>query len=50
MSEKEGKAIHLSYHDRNMLTVLVKQVHYGKYLEEANQNVGFLDLVGKDRL
>ena len=50
MTEKEGKAVHLSYHDRNMLTVLAKQVHYGKFQEEANQNVGFLDLVGKDRL
>jgi len=50
VKEKEGKAVHLSYHDRNMLTVLAKQVHYGKFQEEANQNVGFLDLVGKDRL
>ena len=47
---KEGtKAIHLSYEDRNMMNVLNKQVHYCKFDEEKSK-VGFLDLVGKDRL
>lgn len=47
---KEGtKAIHLTYEDRNMMNVLMKQVHYRKFDEEKSK-VGFLDLVGKDRL
>lgn len=33
-----------------MLHVLPKQVYYGKYKPEADKNIGFLDLVGKDRL
>jgi hypothetical protein len=47
---KEGtRAIQMSYDERNMMNVLTKQVHYGK-LQEEKANVGFLDLVGKDRL
>ena len=47
---KEGtKAVQLSYEDRNMMNVLNKQVHYCKFDEEKSK-VGFLDLIGKDRL
>jgi len=47
---KDGtKAIHLSYDDRNLLFVLNKQIKNFKYEEEKNK-VGFLDLVGNDRL
>lgn len=47
---KEGtKAVQLSYHDRNMLNVLTKQVRYSKFSDEKNK-VGFLDLVGQDRM
>lgn len=47
---KEGtKAIQLSYDDRNMMNVLTKLVHNYKF-EEEKSKVGFLDLVGKDRL
>ena len=48
--EKEGKAIHLTYDDRNLMNVLPKQIFYGSYKEEADKNIGFLDLVGKDRM
>lgn len=47
---KEGtKAVQLTYDDRNMMNVLTKQINNCK-LEDEKQKVGFLDLVGKDRL
>ena len=47
---KEGtKALQLTYDDRNMMNVLTKQIKNCK-LEEESKKVGFLDLVGKDRL
>ncbi len=47
---KDGtKAIHMSYDDRNMMNVLCKQVKYCKF-DPTKTQVGFLDLVGKDRL
>jgi len=47
---KEGsKALQLTYNDRNMMNVLTKQINNCKF-EEESQKVGFLDLVGKDRL
>ena len=33
-----------------MMNVLPKQAYYGSYREEADKNIGFLDLVGKDRM
>jgi hypothetical protein len=49
-SAKEGtKAVQLTYDDRNMMNVLTKQINNCK-LEDEKQKVGFLDLVGKDRL
>jgi hypothetical protein len=33
-----------------MMNVLPKQIYYGKYREAVDKNIGFLDLVGKDRL
>lgn len=44
-----GKAIQITYQDRNMMNALINQVHYGEYRDDKKQ-VGFLDLVGKDRL
>jgi acyl-CoA-binding protein len=50
IKSKEGsKAIIISYNDRNMMYALVNQVHYGQYREDKKE-IGFLDLVGKDRL
>lgn len=47
---KEGtRALQLTYDDRNMMNVLSKQIKNCK-LEEESKKVGFLDLVGKDRL
>lgn len=47
---KDGtKALQISYDDRNMMNVLCKQVKHCKFNPDASQ-VGFLDLVGKDRL
>jgi hypothetical protein len=50
IKEKEGKAVNFSYDDRNKLFALTKQIHYGKYRPEADNNVGMFDLIGKDRL
>ena len=33
-----------------MMYVLLKQILFGKYREDAVKNIGFLDLVGKDRM
>lgn len=47
---KEGsKAIQLSYNDRNLLYVLTKQIN-SKKLDDEQNKIGFLDLVGKDRI
>ena len=40
----------LTYDDRNMINVLTKQIKYLKFDPEKMGKVGFLDLVGKDRL
>lgn len=48
-SEKEGKAIHLSYKDKLKLVAYTKQVSYGKYRADVSPDVGFLDVVGNDR-
>merc|ERR1712127_446728 len=48
---KDGtKAAQMSYDERNMANVLCRQAKHGKYEPEVGQQVGFLDLVGKDRL
>lgn len=48
--DKEGsKAVILSYNDRNLMNVLSKQIN-SKKLEDEQNKVGFLDLVGKDRI
>lgn len=50
VKEKEGsKAIQLSYDDRNLMNVLTKQI-CSRSLDEEQSKVGFLDLVGKDRI
>lgn len=50
VKDKEGsKAIQLSYDDRNRMNVLTKQIN-ARSLDEEQSKVGFLDLVGKDRM
>lgn len=50
VKDKEGsKAIQLSYDDRNLMNVLTKQIN-SRSLDEEQSKVGFLDLVGKDRI
>ncbi len=47
---KDGtKAVQLSYDDRNLMFALIKQIKHKKFDEEQSK-IGFLDLVGKDRL
>lgn len=48
-TEKEGKAMQLSYKDKIRLVALIKQVAYGKYRADVSPAVGFLDVVGNDR-
>ena len=49
ISEKEGKAIHLSYQDKLLLVAYVKQITNGKYDPSNSPPVGYLDVVGNDR-
>ncbi len=49
VSEKEGKAIQLTYKDKLKLVALTKQVTFGKYRPDVSHEVGFLDVVGNDR-
>lgn len=47
---KEGsKAVQITYNDRNLMNVLTKQISSRK-LEDEQAKVGFLDLIGKDRI
>ncbi len=48
-SDKEGKAIHLTYKDKLRFVALTKQVSFGKYRTDVSPEVGFLDVVGNDR-
>jgi hypothetical protein len=47
--DKEGITLKISYNDRNLLYVLAKQAYHGYYKEDVQKQIGFLDLVGKDR-
>lgn len=50
VNSKDGSNdIQMSYDDRNMMNVLCKQAKYSKFDPDAIQ-VGFLDLIGQDRL
>lgn len=50
LKAKDGtKAVQMTYDDRNMIYVLMKQIK-NKKLSDEESKVGFLDLVGKDRL
>ena len=49
VTEKEGKAIHLSYKDKLKFVALTKQVAHGKCRPDVSADVGFLDVVGNDR-
>ena len=49
-AEKEGgKAVTVTYKDKLKLMALTKQVTFGKYRPDNSPDVGFLDVVGKDR-
>ena len=48
-SEKEGKALQLTYKDKLRMVAYTKQVTHGKYTADAMPAVGFLDVVGNDR-
>lgn len=48
-TEKEGKALQLTYKDKLALVAYTKQVAHGKFTAEAMPDVGFLDVVGNDR-
>ncbi|XP_076442983.1 Golgi resident protein GCP60-like [Babylonia areolata] len=47
--EKEGKALQLTYNDKLRLVAYTKQVAHGKFSDEVQPDVGFLDVVGSDR-
>jgi hypothetical protein len=50
VKEKEGsKAVQITYDDRNLMNVLTKIIS-SRNFEEEQSKVGFLDLVGKDRM
>ena len=40
----------ISYTDRLRLAALVKQVVHGKYTAEKDENAGFFNFVGSDRV
>ncbi|VDI72259.1 Hypothetical predicted protein [Mytilus galloprovincialis] len=48
-SEKDGKAIHLTYKEKLRLVAYTKQAAHGKYRNDVSPDVGFLDVVGNDR-
>lgn len=49
ISEKDGKAIQLSYKEKLRLVAYTKQAAHGKYRNDVSPDVGFLDVVGNDR-
>ncbi|CAG2250802.1 ACBD3 [Mytilus edulis] len=48
-TEKDGKAIHLTYKEKLRLVAYTKQAAHGKYRNDVSPDVGFLDVVGNDR-
>lgn len=48
-SEKEGKAVHLSYEDKLKLVAFTQQVTHGKCSVENAPPPGVLDVIGRDR-
>lgn len=48
-TEKEGKAVHLSYEDKCKLVAYTQQVTHGKCTPENAPPLGVLDVIGKDR-
>lgn len=47
--EKEGKAVHLSYEDKQKLVAFTQQVTHGKCTTENTSPLGVLDVIGRDR-
>lgn len=48
-TEKEGKALQLTYQTKLKLIALTKQAAFGKFRPDVSPDVGFLDVVGNDR-
>ncbi|KAL8619919.1 hypothetical protein ACOMHN_015203 [Nucella lapillus] len=48
-AEKEGNELQLTYNDKLRLVAYTKQVAHGKFTDEHQPDVGFLDVVGGDR-
>lgn len=49
ITEKEGKAVHLSYEDKLKLVAFTQQVTHGKCTTENAPPLGVLDVIGRDR-
>lgn len=49
VTEKEGKAVHLSYEDRLKLVAFTQQVTHGRCTAENAPPLGVLDVIGRDR-
>lgn len=49
ISEKEGKAVHLSYDDKLKLVAYTQQVAHGPYKPENLPPLGVFDVIGRDR-
>jgi golgi resident protein GCP60 len=49
ISEKEGKAVHLSYDDKLKLVAYTQQVVHGLYKSENLPPLGVFDVIGRDR-
>jgi len=48
-TEKEGKAVNLSYQDKLKLVAFTQQVTHGKLEAEKQPPLGVLDVIGRDR-
>ncbi|XP_021935933.1 Golgi resident protein GCP60 isoform X2 [Zootermopsis nevadensis] len=48
-TEKEGKAVHLSYEDKLKLVAYICQVSHGKFNPDTLPPLGVLDVIGRDR-
>jgi hypothetical protein len=48
-SEKEGKAVHLSYEDKLKLVAYTCQVGHGRFNPDTLPPLGVLDVIGRDR-
>lgn len=49
ISEKEGKALHLSYDDKLKLIAFTQQAKHGQFDATELPSLGVLDVIGRDR-